>query len=80
MKSAEEWDNRIDDMLQMSTYQLKKLQMRVLLLDAFKAGMTEAAEMVKAQDCCSDFCLDHDNGGRLMFDKIIKARDKKEKI
>jgi hypothetical protein len=48
---------------------------REIQLDAFKAGMTRAAEMVDCQRIHSDFSLHSVNGPRLMVIKIELYRD-----
>ena len=49
-------------------------------LDAWKQGMTDAANMVLNQKFQSDFALCHKNAEIYMTEKIEKARDNKTEL
>lgn len=51
------------------------IEMNAALLDAFKAGMTECAEMVRNQGLHGDFHFGHKDAKELMASKIEAARD-----
>lgn len=74
MKTPEEWIQQI------RTNPPTICEIAAIQLDAYKQGMTDAAEMVKFQVIHSDFALSHPNGEQMMYDKILTARDKKEKV
>jgi len=77
MKTAEEWANQHFDGFpkQGIISDIKAIQ-----LDAFKAGMTRAGEMVDVQSIHSDFSLQHPHGAKLMCKKILTARDNFKEI
>lgn len=79
MKTTEELDKEIDRILQLSTYQMRKLAISEALLDAFKAGMTEAADIAAAEEEYPSvgawrLCANRINR------KILTARDNKKEI
>lgn len=72
LKSAEEWKSAHPQLKKVSDLMLHLIQ-----LNAYRAGMTEAAEIAhKGDETYSDF----DDGKKQAREDIISARDRKESL